>query len=90
MRNTVNRMLFLAVLMGPTLAFAQTTAPVAAPAAVPAQHKPVDFAKRKANALDHISKRNEELQKRQQCVQAAGTNEALDACKPKRVEHKKK
>jgi hypothetical protein len=84
----MNKMLFLAMLLTPTLAFAQT-AVTTAPVAATTQQKPVDFTHRKAKIVERLDKRSTELQKRQQCVQAAGTNDALDACFPKHKERTK-
>jgi hypothetical protein len=55
--------------------------------------KEMTFEERKAKTLEHMSKRMDAMQKKQACVQAASTQEAMKACFPnmgKRGEHMKK
>jgi len=85
----MNKMLLLALLLTPTLAFAQT-APVTTTTGVTIQQETAaGFAHRKAKMLDLLKKRAVALEKRQQCVQAAGTSEALSACIPQSKARKK-
>jgi len=46
------------------------------------EHREMKFDERKAKILEHMSARIAEMQKRQSCVQAAATPEALKACMP--------
>lgn len=83
----------LAVLMSSSLAFAEEAAAPAANADKPAATAPApggaekkaeNFADRKTKILEHMTKREEEFKKRQACVQAATSGEALKACFPNR------
>ena len=75
----MKKLLFIALLLASTSAYAADTAP--APAAGGAAHvMPKDFGEAKAERLKHINDKLVMLQKAQTCVQAASDFAAMKAC----------
>ncbi|MCE9508723.1 MAG: hypothetical protein K8R48_10500 [Alphaproteobacteria bacterium] len=83
-------------LMTAAIVVATSSAAMAADAGKPmmgGKGKEMTFEERKAKTLEHMGKRIAAMQKKQACVQAAATQEAMKACFPnmgKRGENMKK
>jgi len=64
-----------------TTAMAENTASAPAGKGNKAQHE-LSFEQRKAKTLERISNRIAQMQKKQACIQAAASHEAMQACFP--------
>jgi len=85
----MKKFLFIALLLTSAPVMAQDAPPTGAPAAQGAsserhEQREQKFAEHKARALERIGHHIAEMQKKQQCVQAADKPEALKACFPNR------